>query len=486
MKRLSIILTIILSIFVMGNVKAASARIDVSPGSKTILVGNTITVTVTTSSTSTLGAVSYTVGYDSGMLSLVSTNSPTGGARTVGYFNSKGNTTVSYTYTFKAISSGNTSVSIIGAEAGDDNGNSLSVSSGSSSIKIMTQRELEATYSSNNNLSGLSIEGYELTPAFDKNTLEYSVKLKPETESIYINVSKEDSTASVNGAGNVTVSEGTNTIKIDVVAQNGNIKSYTINAVVEEYDPISATVDGKAYTVVRSKKVQTFSNDLFKETTIKIGESDVPAYYNEITKKTVVALKDMDGEISYFVYDNNKYTKFNELKLNSVDLMLLDAKDIPNGYTKDKVTINDIEYPAYRIDNSRFILIYGVNLANNNEGFYVYDNYESTLQRYDSSVIDTYQEKQNQLTYVIYILIASNVLLIVLLLVSLFTKSKKKNISKKEVKSEGIISNLESPKESKPKEDVKDIETLMNSIDTTKEMDVLKEAKKERKKTKKK
>ena len=487
MKRLSIIITMFLSMFVIGNVKAADARISISPGSKTILVGNTITVTVTTSSSTTLGGASYTVDYDSGMLSLTSTNSPSGGARTVSYFNETGHTSMSYTYTFKALSSGNTTISILNAEAGDDKGNGLSVLTGTSSIHIMTQRELEATYSSNNNLSGLSIEGYELTPAFDKNTLEYSVKLKPETESVYINVSKEDSTASVNGAGNVTVSEGTNTIKIDVVAQNGNIKSYTINAVVEEYDPISVTVDGKAYTVVRSKKVQTFSNSLFTEGTVQIGEYQVPSYYNEVTKKTVVALKDMDGEISYFVYDNNKYTKFNELKLNSVDLMLLDAKDIPNGYTKDKVTINDIEYPAYRIDNSRFVLIYGVNLANNNEGFYVYDNYESTLQRYDSSVIDKYQEKQEQLMYIIYILIASNVLLIALLIASLYSKSKKKSKPNKEVKSEEIISNLEKPNDTKDTKDVKQLEEIMDSVDPTKELKVLENMdKKTKKKTKKK
>ena len=489
MKKINILLTIFLSMIFIGNVKAASAHISLSPSNKTILVGNTITIDVTVSSTSTLGGGSFTVSYDSNMLSLVSTDSPTGGARTVFYFNDTGHTQASYSYTFKALASGNTTVSIQnGAEAGDDKGNNLSVSTGSSSIKIMTQRELEATYSSNNNLESLSVEGYELTPAFDKDTLEYSVKLKPETEAIFINASKEDAYASVNGAGTVAVSEGSNTIKIDVVAENGNIKSYTINAIVEEYDPISVKVDGVAYTVVRSKKVQTFSNDLFKETKIKIGEYDVPAYYNEVTKKTVVALKDMDGKIGYFVYDNNKYTKFSELKLNSIDLMLLDTEKVPEGYTKDTVTINEIEYPAYRIDNSRFLLMYGVNLANNNEGFYVYDNYENTLQRYDSSVIDGYQDKMDRMTYIIYILSGAIGALIILLFISLYSRSSKPK-KVKEVKPKDDFKQIDEVKtlvEAKKTEDVKDIETLMNSIDTTKEMNVIKEAKKEKKKTKKK
>ncbi len=488
MKKISIILTIFLSMFIVGNVKAASARITISPTNKTILVGNTITITVTTSSTTSLGGVSYTVNYDSGVLSLVSTDSPSGGARTVANYDTKGHTTMSYSYKFKAISSGNTTISILNAEGGDDDGNGLSFTTGTASIKIMTQRELEATYSSNNNLSGLSIEGYELEPAFDKNTLEYSVKLKPETESININASKEDSTATINGIGTVSVSEGSNTIKIDVVAQNGNIKSYTINAVVEEYDPINVTVDGENYTVVRSKKVQTFVNSLFNETTVQIGEYDVPAYYNEISKKTLVALKDKDGNLCYFVYDNNKYTKFNELKLNSIDLMLLDATDIPKGYTKSTVIINDIEYPAYKIDNSRFALVYGVNLANNNEGFYVYDNYENTLQRYDSSIIEMYQNKEKQLTYIVYILAGSSIALIILLFVSLTARGKKKKeIKNTDIKHIEQINNPVEKQEVKKMEEVKQLEEIMDSVDPTKELKVLENMdKKPKKKTKKK
>lgn len=483
MKKINILIILLSTLFI-GSVKAADARITISPDSKTILVGNTITVTVTTSSSTSLGGASYTVGYDTGMLSLVSTDSPTGGARTVAYFNDAGHTTMSYDYTFKAISSGYTTISILSAEAGDDKGNSLSVSTGTSSIHIMTQKELEATYSSNNNLENLTIEGYELTPAFDKDTLEYSVKLKPETESIYIGVAKEDYTASVNGAGNVAVSDGSNVIKIDVVAQNGNIKSYTINAIVEEYDPINVTLDNEAYTVVRSKKVLTFNNNLFKETKVNISGHEVPAYFNELTKKTLVALKNKDGEIGYFVYDNNKYTKFNELKLNSIDLMLLEPTNIPEGYTKDTVKINDIEYPTYRINNSRFLLVYGVNLVNNNEGFYVYDNYENTLQRYDSSIIDELNNKIDRMTYIIYVLAGSTLVFVILLFISLYTRSSKINKAEetKEVKEVEEFKNMAPLEDSNKKDDIKQIEEIMDSVDNTKE---IKEIKNKKRKTKK-
>ena len=432
MKKIYIILTIFLSFFMIDNVKAASGKITISPANKTILVGNNITVTVTTTSSTSLGGATYTVNYDSNMLSLVSTNSPSGGARTVAYFDKAGHTTMSYTYTFKAKASGNTTISIIGAEAGDDSGNSLSLSTGTASIKIMTQKELEATYSSNNNLSNLSVSDYNLEPAFDKNVLEYKVTLKPETEVIHIDAAREDSTATVNGIGDIQVSEGTNTIKIDVVAQNGNIKSYIINATVEEYDPINVSLDGVDYTVVRSKKVQTFSNNLFTETTIQIGENDVPAYYNENTKTTLVALKDSNGNIEYFVYDNNNYRRFDEIKFGSIDLMLVEAKDIPKHYNKTTITIGDKEYTAYKYnDTSRFALVYGTNIDNGNTGYYIYDNLESSLQRYDDELIKNLDDENSKLMKIVYILGATSIGLLVLLIASFAVK-----ISSKEKRSD--------------------------------------------------
>ncbi|MBR1376261.1 MAG: cadherin-like beta sandwich domain-containing protein [Bacilli bacterium] len=457
MKKINIILTIFLSFLFVGNVKAASAKITVSPASKTILVGNTITVTVTTSSTSTLGAVSYTVQYNSNILSLTSTTSPTGGARTVGYFNSKGNTTISYTYTFKAISSGNATISIVGAEAGDDNGTALSVTSSSASIKVMTQAQLQATYSGNNYLSGLSIEGYELDPAFNRDTLEYNVTLKPETENVIISATKEDSTASITGAGEIAVSEGANTISIDVVAQNGNVRTYVINAVVEEYDPINVTVDGKNYTIVRSTKTLEFNNNLFTATKENITGEEVPAFYNEITDTTLIALKDEEGKVEYFIYKDDNYKKFNELKLGSVDLMVLSTNDIPTEYKNATITVNEKEYGAYKLsDTSRFSLIYGTNLTNNNTGLYVYDNLENTLQRYDADMVNNMTAKIDKLTKTNYILIFTSAGLLILLIVALIPKKpKSKSVDEQSIEETPVLDIDQAKEEPKPKKEKK-------------------------------
>ena len=64
----------------------------------------------------------------------------------------------------------------------------MNTSASSVTIKTMTQAELEATYSTNANLKSLTVDGYELTPAFDKNTLEYKVEVPNEVASVNVSV----------------------------------------------------------------------------------------------------------------------------------------------------------------------------------------------------------------------------------------------------------------------------------------------------------
>ena len=78
------------------------------------------------------------------------------------------------------------------------------------------------TYSSNNYLKSLSIDGYSLSPEFNKDTTEYTVEVPNGTDKITIDASKEDSTASISGTGEKEVAEGTNKFEINVEAENGN------------------------------------------------------------------------------------------------------------------------------------------------------------------------------------------------------------------------------------------------------------------------
>ena len=47
---------------------------------------------------------------------------------------------------------------------------------------------------------------------------------------------------------------GENLITVKVTAENGNVRTYVIKAIVEEPNPIKVTIDNKEYTIVRKKE----------------------------------------------------------------------------------------------------------------------------------------------------------------------------------------------------------------------------------------
>ncbi len=83
--------------------------------------------------------------------------------------------------------------------------------------------------SNNNNLSGITVEGFLLSPAFTPENTRYAVWLPYETESIKIVGSAADSKASVTVEGGETLSAGQdNTVKVICTAESGEQKEYTV------------------------------------------------------------------------------------------------------------------------------------------------------------------------------------------------------------------------------------------------------------------
>lgn len=84
--------------------------------------------------------------------------------------------------------------------------------------------------SSNKALSSLSIEGVELTPKFDKETTQYTVKIEEDVKELKINAKAADSKAKVSIEGNKDLKEGDNVIKIKVTAEDSTTRTYFITA----------------------------------------------------------------------------------------------------------------------------------------------------------------------------------------------------------------------------------------------------------------
>lgn len=426
-KCLSFLVTLLIVLLLGSNVKAANATINIS-GNNSAIVGNTITVTVTLSSSTSLGSWDFTVGYDTSKLRLTYSDAESS-QRAVGYVSSAGQTSKTYTFKFKALSSGTASIYINGAEVYDFNENKMTVTKGSKSITLKTQQEIEASYSKNNYLNELLVDGYELSPSFDKDTLEYSLELDSTIENIKVSAKVADKTASVTGTGNIELIEGENLVEIVVTAQNGNTRKYVIKANVKELNPINVKVNGEEYTVVKRKNTLTIP-DNFIETTVVINEEEIPAFYNEITKYTIVGLKDKEGKIDLYLYDldSGKYTLYQELTFNSNKLFLLDVPSkIPEGLRKTKLEVNEKKITAYKFNYSDiYYIIYGMNLTTGNKDFYMYDSEEHTIQRYDTTMLDKVTEEKDKYLTVVIVLSCVCFLTMLFLLIEV-NKYHKKN-----------------------------------------------------------
>lgn len=425
-KLVSLFIVFISFSFFMINVSASSGKISIS-SSSTVVVGNTVTVTVTLSSSTALGAWEFNIDYDSSYLRLTSSTSENGGTYFVNYGDGK---TKSKTYTlkFKALKSGTTNITVGSYDIYDWNEESMSISKLNKKLTLMTQEELEASYSKDNNLKGLTVkvgeESYDLDPVFDKDTLEYKVTVPTGTTTVQIEALKNDSTATVNGDGDIEVTEGLNTIPIVVTAQNGDEKTYTLIVNVEDQNPINVTIDGKNYTVVKSKTLLT-APVTFTESTVKINDFDIPAFVNDSLGYTLVGLKDEDGKISLYRYHDGNYTLYTELNSKSYILVPVDfSKEL--DYIKTTADINGVKRDVYKYsEDSDFVIINAINLEDGKENLYLYDPSSGAAILFDESFIQDTNKTIENYTYVI-IAFAGALFLMLILIFGLLHSTKKK------------------------------------------------------------
>lgn len=432
MRKIKVILISLFCLLVIPKtVFAASGKINVS-GTSTVVVGNNVTVTVTLSSSTLIGSWEMSLNYDKNYLQLRSATSESNGIR-MAASTATGVKSKSYTFTFKTLKKGSTSVSVGGylAYAYADL-SEISLSSNSKKINIITQAELEASYSKNNNLASLGVEGFTLTPEFNANTLEYSVTVPEDTKNVNITGTVQDKKASINGVGVQQVNQGNNKFLVTVKAENGSEKTYTINVDVKDENPIEVTVGDKKYTVVKIKENLPIAS-LYNEYSVKINEFDIPAYKNDYTGLVLVGLKDTEGNISLFIYDdeNNSYKEYNELKSSQITIYPLKPEENIEGYKKGNVKIQDIDVEGFYLnEDSDFFVIYGVNVETGDKGFYMYDKKMQTLIKYNDELSSLLSEKIKLYTYIIIGFISLSVVMLIIIIVLVCKKGKKKKRGK--------------------------------------------------------
>ena len=413
LKSLSIL---IVSLLFTITVDAASANVKVTTNKSQVVVGNTFTVT-TKISGSDLGSWQWTLSYDTKKFKLVS-----GG--NVFFFSESGENQKTKTWTLKAIAKGSGNITVKAAGAFSyKNESAIKVTTNSKTVKVITQAELEASYSKDNNLKSLSIDGLKLEPAFNKNTTDYKVTAESNTTEIKINAALSDSKASLSGTGTFKVTEGENKFTITVEAENGSVKKYNILVNVTDPNPITAKINDKDYTVVKRESNLTKPED-YEKKEITINDQKVPAFYNEVNNFTLVGLKNADGDITLFLYDSetNTFSEYKEIRLDQLKLYPLSIDREIDNYKLSKITINDIEFDALVLDNSDYAIIHAQNMNNGTSDYYTYDKKTNTVITYTDETLKPLQEKINKYEKMILLLTGETVLVFFILICILISK----------------------------------------------------------------
>lgn len=438
MKKIKLLLISLGCMFLMPiSVLAASGKINVT-GTSTAVVGNKVTITITLSSSIPIGSWEMQLNYDKSYLQLLSTTSESNGVR-MANSSATGVKSKSYTFTFKTLKTGSTSVSVNRYDAyAYEDLSKMSLTSGTKSVKIITQAELEASYSKNNNLKDLGVKDFELSSEFKKDTLEYSVVVPENTKEIEIVGTVEDRNSTVTGLGKKEVNAGSNKFEIVVKAQNGGEKTYVIIVEVKDENPINVSLNGNNYTVVKLREYLPEIN-LYNEYNVSINEFEIPAYKNEYTNVVLVGLKDDNGNIGLFIYneDSKTYREYHEIGVNKITIYPLESKEEIMGYKKSEIKIGDATVKGYIYnDNSNFVIIYGVNIETGDKGFYMYDKKMQTLIEYNDEVATYLNEKIEMYTYIIFGFVGLTFLMLIIIIVLATKRGKKKKRNKdKEIKS---------------------------------------------------
>lgn len=428
-------------------VNAATATVSISSSKSKPVVGNSVSVTFKISSSSALGSWQYQISYPTSLFTFKSCSTNSLNQAGVVANNTTKSTSVTCYFTAKKSGSGSFTIKNYDIFGMDEKKMTTTISP--AYVTVITQAQLEASYSKDNNLKSLSISNGELTPAFNKNTTTYSVELPNGTTKTTIKGTVSDSSASVSGLGSKTLKEGLNQFKIVVTAENGSTKTYTLNITVKELEPITVTIEDQEYNVVRKASLLEQPNKNFVEKEIQIEEKSVPAYYNEVLNYTLVGLQDQEGNIEYYKYneEENTYTKYKDYTFEQLILEIKENKEnIPENYQEAKITINDEEITAYKIsDTSEFALFNAINIKTGKEELYLYDSIENTIQRYynDDLQLEKKENETKKETYelIILVLIIALVITYFFLLISLIRKERKRSKYEKRLKQEKIEHN---------------------------------------------
>lgn len=380
----------------------------------TVTVGSNVTISVRVSGQVAIGTVKVT--FDPEYLQYVSGD--------LGYGSCNGNVIVmdkenmgsgnlSFSMTFKALKVGKTTIDNYENSIVDSNGDFLDVTPGWSTVTI----NAPYTASGNNNLSSLSISPGTLSPGFSAGTTSYSASVSNSTTSVAVSATAADGKARVAVWGNTGLSVGNNTITVQVTAENGSKKTYTItvnraagstggntggNAPAPDDTPSpspTATPEPQVTVTLPDDTQLPVSNQLpegvsvpagFEQSQLEVDGQTLPTAVHQDGGLVAVYLAGDEGHPAGFYFYNEKTREVQAMTpvaMSTGKLTLVDLPQelvVPQGYTSTLMELGGQQHTLLVPDDTEepnHYIVYAMD-EEGKLGLYLYDVEQESFQRY--------------------------------------------------------------------------------------------------------
>ena len=416
-------------VFLMGSmILHAEGTLRISGVPKSMNIGDTFTITVSTPE----GTALMSISYDASLLEY------TGSSEGADCLGGAGNRTVNpidgkATLSFKAIAAGSGTISLSSTLAGDAEGNDTTFSPTSASFTIKNSvstpdpdntpgGNTTPAKSSDNSLKSLTISPGTLSPSFKYSTTKYTATVASNVTSVVVDARVSNSKATVESVtGNTDLKVGENTIKITVKAENGTIAVYTITVTrsagtaenpgetpkppTEEPEDKDIVIDGVSYTVSDKLPDQTLPEE-FTKGSVTYNGKEVEAYsfpYQNLRLLYLTPSESSSAASDFYFYNEEQKQFFPYINITVGQIYILvlptsyNTGILPDGYQETEVVIGSHTVSAYQLTAdsaaaegadgqmaNEFYLIYGVD-KDGTPGWYQYDADNMSAQRFNEA-----------------------------------------------------------------------------------------------------
>ena len=401
-KFLSLFTAVILmmtSVVISSLTVSAAATVSMTPNGTTVDYTKTISVRIQITATEAIMNTEGIVTYDATQLEFLSAGGDYSNLIAAGQIKvydeafKDTDKTASYTIRFKALTTGEMTVSYSGAYVNwnaesTDIAQSITFTAGDPSL-------------TNANLTALSISGGSISPRFSAETTSYNVTVKEDTKQITVNATAANG-ATVNGGGVLELKDGDSSHTITVTAKDGKTtKTYTLNIKRSTDDPedeeqseeptvdvLQIDISDKSHHILDELTESVIAPNGFEQSTANYNGVDVPVFESKNKEYVLYNIKcDEDGTVDYYLYDSirDEFVLLPYMKINGRMFIFASVDEdssAPVGYTANNVNLGNsvvTVYSSEKTSMSDFCIIYC--FVDGDYRFYSYDMLENTIQR---------------------------------------------------------------------------------------------------------